>query len=467
MEMYTAGLIVIGNEILRGQIVDTNTSYLAQKLRNIGVKLCKITVVPDIVEEIAQEVSEASKKYSIVFTSGGVGPTHDDVTYEGIAQALKVKLELHQELLNFYTQLLIGKTEIERLSIVPCPCDLIYVNSTDDYAVIKISNIYVLPGSPKYFKSAVDTIMPKLKKGNPLHFDYIDIESDELSLVKILDEQAQRWKDKVNIGSYPQGESSFVNPTVRITFEGLENDVIKAKQELISCIPTHIIQNIKERFSIEQAELVINSSNSEEHVQCAIDILKQCYDKYDSNEIFLSFNGGKDCTVVLHLAACICALRKISSPLCLYVAADPFSEVEAFVEEAANYYGLELIRKEPPLRLALDKLINDKYYLKASLMGTRKGDPGSEKLKAFTVTDSGWPNIMRVNPILYWTYSQVWRFLLKHKVPYCSLYDKGYTSIGTKTTTLPNPLLKDPQNPSNYLPAYTLNDISAERQGRE
>lgn len=65
-----------------------------------------------------------------MFTSGGVGPTHDDVTYEGIAKALKVKLEIHQELLNFYKKLLTGKTEVERLSIVPCPCDLIYVNST-------------------------------------------------------------------------------------------------------------------------------------------------------------------------------------------------------------------------------------------------------------------------------------------------------------------------------------------------
>ncbi|KAI4491686.1 hypothetical protein M0804_003078 [Polistes exclamans] len=464
--VYTAGLIVIGDEILRGQIVDTNTSYLARKLRATGVKLCKVTVVPDIVEEIAQEVSDASKKYSIVFTSGGVGPTHDDVTYEGIVKALEIKLEVHQELLNFYKRLLSGKTELERLSIVPSPCELIYVNSTEDYAVIKTSNIYILPGSPKYFKPAVDTIMPKLSKGNPLYFDYVDIESDELSLVKILDEQVRRWEGKVNIGSYPQGESSIANPFVRITFEGLESDVTEAKKKLISCIPMNIARSTRERFCIEQAELIINNSK-EEYVQNAIVVLKQCYDKYNANEIFLSFNGGKDCTVVLHLTACICALRKVSPPLCLYVPSDPFPEMEAFIEEAANYYGLELIRMEPPLRLALDKLLSNKTYLKASLMGMRKGDPGAEKLEAFTVTDPGWSNLMRVNPILDWSYSQVWQFLLKHKVPYCSLYDKGYTSIGTKTKTLPNPLLKDPQNPSTYLPAYTLSEVSAERHGRE
>ncbi|KAI4492031.1 hypothetical protein M0802_010156 [Mischocyttarus mexicanus] len=464
--MYTAGLIVIGDEILRGQILDTNTSYLARKLRAAGVKLCKVTVVPDIVEEIAQEISEASTKYSIVFTSGGVGPTHDDVTYEGIAKALEIKLEVHQELLNFYKQLLSGKKELERLSIVPSPCELIYVNSTEDYAVIKTSNIYILPGSPKYFKPAVDTIMPKLSKGNPLHFDYVDIESDELSLVNILDEQARCWKGKVNIGSYPQGESSIENPFVRITFEGLESDVTEAKKKFISSIPMNIVPSIKERFSIEQAELIINNSE-EEYVQNAIVVLKQCYDKYNANEIFLSFNGGKDCTVVLHLTACICALRKVSPPLCLYVPADPFPEMETFIEEAANYYGLELIRKEPPLRSALDELLSNKKYLKASLMGMRKGDPGAEKLEPFSITDPGWPNLMRVNPILDWSYCQVWQFLLKYEVPYCSLYDKGYTSIGNKTKTLPNPLLKDPQNSSNYLPAYTLSEVSAERHGRE
>ncbi|KAK2588693.1 hypothetical protein KPH14_001586 [Odynerus spinipes] len=467
MEMYTAGLIVVGDEILRGQIVDTNTSYLAQSLRTAGVKLCKITVIPDIVEEIAQEVSNASKKYSIVFTSGGVGPTHDDVTYEGVAKALNVKLELHGELLQFYTQLLPGKPEIERLAIVPSTCELIYVNSTEKYAVIKVQNIYILPGSPKYFRPAIDTIMPTLKGNEIPYFDYIDLDSDELSLVKILDEQAERWKDKVNIGSYPQVDPISSSPFVRITFDGLKDDVVETKEELLSRLPVHIIRKCKEKFSIEQARLVIEDSKNEEHVQSALNVLKQCYDKYNANEIFLSFNGGKDCTVVLYLAACIGALQKVSPPLCLYVAADPFPEVEEFVEAAASYYDLELLRKEPPLRSALVTLLQERPYLKASLMGMRKGDPGAEKLDEFTITDPGWPHIMRVNPILHWTYSQVWQFLLKYQVPYCSLYDKGYTSLGTRKTTIPNPLLKDPKNPSTYLPAHTLSDVSAERQGRE
>jgi len=99
-------------------------------------------------------------------------------------------------------------------------------------------------------------------------------------------------------------------------------------------------------------------------------------------------------------------------------------------------------------------------------MGMRRGDPGSQNLEPFTLTDPNWPQLMRVNPILEWSYSQVWAFLLKHNVPYCSLYDQGYTSIGSRSTTTRNSLLKDPNNPSLYLPAYTLIDKSAEREGR-
>lgn len=136
------------------------------------------------------------------------------------------------------------------------------------------------------------------------------------------------------------------------------------------------------------------------------------------------------------------------------------------MEKAVQYYDLELIKKKSPMRLALCSLLNERTNIKASLMGMRKGDPGSENLEAFTPTDSNWPNLIRVNPILNWSYDQVWKFLLKYNVPYCSLYDKGYTSLGTKSTTIPNPRLRDPNDTSLYFPAYTLTDESTERQGR-
>ncbi|XP_043272419.1 probable FAD synthase [Venturia canescens] len=218
------------------------------------------------------------------------------------------------------------------------------------------------------------------------------------------------------------------------------------------------------RFTLEDALKVIKTSEEQPHVKSAIEILEQCCEKFSNTEIFLSFNGGKDCTTVLHLAACVFKLKKVSPLLCLYVTEDPFPEVDAFVEEAASYYELELVKKKKPIKSALMALQNERRMIKASLMGTRRGDPGSDKLESFTPTDSGWPNLTRIFPILDWSYKQIWQFLLDHKVPYCSLYDQGYTSLGSRSTTAPNPVLR--RSEGSYLPAHMLSDDSTERNGR-
>ncbi|EZA56360.1 hypothetical protein DMN91_010350 [Ooceraea biroi] len=463
MDQCTASLIVVGDEILRGQIVDTNTSYLARNLTAAGVRLERVTVVPDVVDHIAKEINNVSNQHAIIFTSGGVGPTHDDVTYEAVAKAFGLKLELHEELLDIYARLIPDKQEIKRLAVAPSSCKVIHVNATENFPIISVKNVYVLPGSPKYFEPAVDAIIPRLDGCTPLSHEHIDIELNELSIVNILDKQAERWKGKVKIGSYPQSEPRSYT---RITLEGAREAVAEAKEEFLYYLPMQKIMNLEFGFGKFQMNAVLEDSKNEAHVKNALDILNECYDKYKADEIFISFNGGKDCTVVLHLAAVIAKSRNISPLLCLYVTADSFPEIDAFVESAARYYALKIIRKPRPIRVALSALLEENCNLKASLMGTRKGDPGSENLQPFTLTDPGWPQLMRVNPILNWSYSQVWTFLLTHNVPYCSLYDQGYTSIGSRSTTTRNPLLKDPNNPSSYLPAYTLIDKSAEREGR-
>lgn len=141
--------------------------------------------------------------------------------------------------------------------------------------------------------------------------------------------------------------------------------------------------------------------------------------------------------------------------------------MDEFVDKASQYYEIKLIRKKKPIKTAVASLLEDDKNLKATLMGIRKDDPGSQSLEPFKYTDADWPKIMRVSPILDWSYSQIWEFILKHQVPYCSLYDQGYTSLGNKTSTSPNPLLRDPDDPARYLPAYKLKDSSTERNGRQ
>src|SRR5262245_20706578 len=94
----TAGIVLIGNEILSGKIEDANAAYLCRELRGLGVDVRGISVIPDEIETIAAEIAAASRNYDVVFTSGGVGPTHDDVTIEGAARALGVAVVRHPDL---------------------------------------------------------------------------------------------------------------------------------------------------------------------------------------------------------------------------------------------------------------------------------------------------------------------------------------------------------------------------------
>src|SRR5262252_7248276 len=93
--MATAAIVVIGNEILSGKVVDTNSPYLCRELRDLGVDVQRIVVIPDEIDVIAEEVRAASRSHDWVFTSGGVGPTHDDLTMDGVAKAFGVPIEIH------------------------------------------------------------------------------------------------------------------------------------------------------------------------------------------------------------------------------------------------------------------------------------------------------------------------------------------------------------------------------------
>jgi FAD synthetase len=180
----------------------------------------------------------------------------------------------------------------------------------------------------------------------------------------------------------------------------------------------------------------------------------------------LSFNGGKENIIMLHLTRYLTKNLKDPNILVFYFEEETFKEVEDFIQETLKKFNFEILRiKEPDFKSSLSKLLEINPKTDAVLIGVRRTDPYCEKMKFFEPTSEGWPTCMRVNPLLDWSYEDVWNFIQILKIPYCKLYDEGYTSIGSKNTTKKNENLH--LGEGKYLAAFELKDESLERDGRK
>jgi len=145
-----------------------------------------------------------------------------------------------------------------------------------------------------------------------------------------------------------------------------------------------------------------------------------------------------------------------------------FAETELFIHETCRRYNLNLVQLPGPIKAALTELKMSRPNITVVFMGSRSTDPNVHHPDPLAGTDADWPRYLRVQPIIEWSYSTVWRFLRDLSIPYCSLYDRGYTSMGAKDATGPNETLRyvDRAGIVRYHPAYMLQDESLERAGR-
>ncbi|XP_073103151.1 uncharacterized protein [Elaeis guineensis] len=216
----------------------------------------------------------------------------------------------------------------------------------------------------------------------------------------------------------------------------------------------------------------------------AVYVIQRAFALYEFEQVAFSFNGGKDSTVLLHLLRAGYYLHKEkinysngNQPDCMlkcpirtiyFECPCAFPEINSFTYETAAAYDLQLEIMRSDFKSGLESLLKEKP-IKAIFLGTRIGDPNAVGQEQFSPSSTGWPPFMRVNPILDWSYRDVWAFILTCKVKYCSLYDQGYTSIGSIYDTVPNALLSTADSSStkeNFKPAYMLSDGRLERAGR-
>jgi FAD synthetase len=199
-------------------------------------------------------------------------------------------------------------------------------------------------------------------------------------------------------------------------------------------------------------------------IAAALDVIRSVFQDFPrDSELSLAFNGGKDCLVVLHLVLTVAHDLKRPLPSVVYFdKPDEFEEMFAFMETCErdmSFSVRKLVHKDFKMNLAA--LVDE--GVKAVFMGQRRTDPNAPKT---TVAEStpGWPKVLRINPILDCTYETVWSFLVGCDFAYCSLYDQGYTSLGSKSETKRNPVLAGQEI---YRKASELTDGDAyERDGR-
>jgi molybdenum cofactor synthesis domain-containing protein len=199
----TAAIIIIGNEILSGKVEDRNSTYLASGLRELGVDVRRISVVPDDVEVIAGEVAAFSRQYDHVFTSGGVGPTHDDVTMEGVARAFGLGLVRNAELADLISERCGGKPNDPTLKMADLPegADLLEADGLR-FPAVAVRNVYVFPGIPEYLVKKFEAISERFRS-EPFMLRKIYIKEEECFIVPLLDTVVAEFPG-VDVGSYPK-----------------------------------------------------------------------------------------------------------------------------------------------------------------------------------------------------------------------------------------------------------------------
>lgn len=199
----SAAALIVGSELLNGQVRDENLFHLGHTLRALGIPLSQAVFCQDYIEDIAAQIAALHQQYDIVFTSGGVGPTHDDVTVLGVAQGLGVEVvqspELAEVISGTYGE---NTTETHLLMArVPAGARLAETGAVR-WPTIVAENVWVLPGIPQLFQMKLSVIREFLRGENPLRNETIYCAADEVTIKAVLD-SAVKLHPQVTIGSYP------------------------------------------------------------------------------------------------------------------------------------------------------------------------------------------------------------------------------------------------------------------------
>lgn len=245
---YKAALILIGDEILSGRTKDKNLSYIAENLNEYGIQLAEVRVIPDDEHEIIETTQTLSAKFDYVFTTGGIGPTHDDITSECIGKAFGKKCVLNPDavkmLEDYYLE---GQVTPARLKMAMVPeGSTLIPNPVSGAPGFKLENVHVMAGVPKIMQGMLHFVLPSLAGGKKVVSRTVEGNTGESMIADRLTEIVNAWPS-VSIGSYPAFKNA--KPSVSLVARSTsEEDLDKVIQELYALFESvdanpHIVEN--------------------------------------------------------------------------------------------------------------------------------------------------------------------------------------------------------------------------------
>jgi molybdenum cofactor synthesis domain-containing protein len=241
--MSTAALLVIGNEILSGKVRDTNSAFLAVELRKLGVDLERILTIGDEIDLIASETRSMSEAYDFVFTSGGIGPTHDDMTMDGIAQAFDREIELNQSMLERMARSSDKPLNdaMKKMALIPSGADVLDVGGLW-FPVVVVENVHIFPGIPELFEKKFHSIRDRFS-GVPFVLRKIYVRERESDIADILNELLREFPELM-LGSYPRINEEHYR--VMLTLESRDEAYVnQATETLVKNLTADAIHKVE------------------------------------------------------------------------------------------------------------------------------------------------------------------------------------------------------------------------------
>ena len=231
-DIVTAAVLVIGDEILSGRTKDKNIGYIADHCTAIGIQLKEVRIVPDEEDEIVAAVNALRSKYTYLFTTGGIGPTHDDITADAIAKAFGVAIDVDQRALDLMMPHF-KKRGVEvtparlRMARIPDGGELV-ANSISVAPGFMLDNVITMAGIPKVMQVMLDAVTPRLEKGRVMHSETIDVDRPEGTVAGVLAAHQEAYPD-VPMGSYPLMKDN--RPCTQLVLRSIDATLLRTVTE--------------------------------------------------------------------------------------------------------------------------------------------------------------------------------------------------------------------------------------------